>query len=107
MLPQALERREVSAAVACLRKQLAGAAATAARLQRLAACLLAATPAELHVTAGWPGAGHESRSRVLQRLQVRTEISCERIRQAAGFRRPQPSDASGTPLRRPTILAPA
>ena len=78
MLPQALERQEVSAAVACLRKQLVHVSATPARLQRLAGCLLAAGPTELHRIAAWPGAGHESRCRVLQTLQVRTLSSSRR-----------------------------
>ena len=67
---QALERKEMSTAVSCLRKQLAGASPAPGRLHRLAACMLAATPAELQKAADWPGAGVVSRRRVVLALQV-------------------------------------
>ena len=70
---QALERRELGPAVACLRGELATQHTNAARVHELAACLLCATADELHDRAKWPGPAAGSRARVLQALQVRAQ----------------------------------
>ncbi len=86
---QALERRQTEAAVACLRTQLAVLAppSSAGRLHQLAACMLAASTAELHALAGWPpgGSSPAARQALLTALQVGL-VTCNSTRECPFIR---------------------
>ncbi|XP_063625613.1 WD repeat-containing protein 26 [Cydia splendana] len=65
-----LEAGRALDALHVLRNELTPLGHDTARVHRLSALMMCADPAELHQRARWPGAGADSRARVLQRVQA-------------------------------------